>query len=124
MTGGLGRDRVYGGNGDDYVYINKPHIAAGELYDGGSGYDRIEIVTDLVESNRYIDISVLNIYGIESIESWYQMIRMTVAQITEFSRMDLNGLNVADGGVLDFTANPNVSVGLIVLSSQGKVRST
>jgi Ca2+-binding RTX toxin-like protein len=119
LIGGFGRDQIYGGDGDDYIYIDKSHIMAGEIYDGGAGYDRVELISDPMQSNEYIDIVGLKIDGVESIKSGYQVTQMTVAQVAGYSRIEIGGLKLADSGLLDLRSNPNVTIGRFVLSDQG-----
>lgn len=47
ITGGEGADVLYGGAGDDNFWVNAGNqVVAGEVYDGGEGFDTLFVVAD------------------------------------------------------------------------------
>jgi Ca2+-binding RTX toxin-like protein len=81
LWGGDGVNTLEGGAGDDYLGIDAFFaIAAGNIFDGGSGYDTLEPVEG-------VDISAATLISIEEIRISGGPVLMTVAQMNGVSAL-------------------------------------
>ena len=103
LIGGSGRDTISGGNGNDSFYIEAAgDVVAGELYDGGSGDDRISIV--FADTSGVVDFSTSTFTGIEGIDgqfsnAYIHQIRLSAAQLDPMNFVR-GWISLADGGTV------------------------
>lgn len=107
IIGYRGRDKVYAGSGSDEINIGidelfdaRNDIATGEIYDGGDGDDTLRVVGDL---GAVIDLSVIEISGIENLFSLFNFTKLSASQISSFSYISASVVEVANGGVIDLS---------------------
>jgi len=77
LTGGMGLDHINGGAGNDLLIINDGYdVVAGEVYDGGSGYDILYL------PNGLGDLSTVTLMGIEMLQgNGANTVYLTISQI-------------------------------------------
>jgi Ca2+-binding RTX toxin-like protein len=98
ISGDDGLDQVFGGDGDDVLEIKYASgVTAGEVYDGGSGFDRLRVETGSFQ----IDLTSANLVSIEGIEGWSALLSLT--QLAQFQRLELNNLRLATGGSISLS---------------------
>src|SRR4051812_20663807 len=86
IDGGAGLDRLHGGAGDDIFPVSDGDVVKGEIYDGGTGNDTIQV------GQTTADFSGATISGIEHfIASSDSVITMTAAQFLGFRRFETAG---------------------------------
>jgi trimeric autotransporter adhesin len=83
ITGGAGADEMRGGAGNDTFVFNTGDVAAGEIIDGGTGTDRISVVTSTDFS------AAQTITGIE-----YMVIEGTAAATFSGTQLDGSELQI------------------------------
>jgi Ca2+-binding RTX toxin-like protein len=89
LNGGDGVDQQFGGDGDDTFYVQLlADIVAGEVYDGGSGSDTLQIVQSTYQPTP-LDLTGVTLTGIEVLDasSYPSLIsvKLTMAQVQGFS---------------------------------------
>lgn len=69
LRGGAGRDEVHGGAGDDALYVLglASDVVAGELYDGGDGFDTLSIDAYQSPPGSVVDLTGVTLVGIEAL---------------------------------------------------------
>ena len=116
IVGGAGKDYLRGDAGDDFLSItSKADLAAGEVYDGGSGFDTLDISTSI----GVIDLSALDLRNLERLSSFRTAVQIGAQQISHFNSIDASTLQVIGGGVVDFTDVHNLGVTGLYLSDLG-----
>jgi len=114
IVGGLGIDRMYGDGGSDRFLIRRAsEVGAGELFDGGAGFDYIEI-----DSDGMVDLSTATLTSVEGIEEIRGGVRLAIEQLagltqlsgrfhlTNAGNLSLSGVNL--NGALTLAAGTNV----------------
>jgi len=133
LTGGVGDDQLFGGDGNDFLYGeagkdslkggagndwlspgHKSFMVAGEIYDGGEGYDTLSVSSQ----SGPLDISPLSLSGLENLRGLSATIRMSPTQASSFSRIEAYEIQISSGGRVDFT-NLDTKIDRIVLSNAG-----
>jgi Ca2+-binding RTX toxin-like protein len=112
LTGGTGIVTVNGGSGDDrFVILAQNHLGAGESYDGGAGFDTLDLQTGAAVNLSAVTIGAT----IEALQSG-GAVSLTAAQLGGFSfitttgAITLTGAGIADlAGTGVFTAAFNLS---------------
>lgn len=70
LFGGAGLDRLYGGDGDDTLDAGlSTDMVAGEVYDGGAGFDLLSLFDVFGEDTGTFDLTGVTISGIEHLYS-------------------------------------------------------
>ena len=110
LTGGTHRDSLYGGAGEDQFRIGEGDPVAGEIYDGGAGFDTISAY-----SPQVADLSTSTLASIEYIQGYD--VRVTVAQFLGLEMFNGWSAILADGGSLSL--NGLQINGKLVLSESG-----
>ncbi|OWJ56629.1 calcium-binding protein [Inquilinus limosus] len=131
LYGGVGRDRLYGGSGDDELHIGedlaldaRKGIVAGEVYDGGDGIDKLRVVqNDFPDSGvdlADIDLSIVNISNIESLTSHFHTTKLSTSQMSSFSEVLANEIEITNGGYVDLS-DMSIQFNWINLSNFGNI---
>lgn len=97
LTGGSGADFVSGGAGDDRMVITaQADIAAGETYDGGNGFDTLDL-----ETGAALNIAALTINAnVERLES-SGAVSLKAGQLNKFTSVQTGAITLTNGGVVD-----------------------
>jgi len=99
LEGDAGRDHLSGGGGDDLLLVLEwSHIAAGERYSGGAGWDLLWIDGGGNLSSTTIDADIEELYA--PLGVW-----LTGAQLDQFQLIDGSGIWITTGGVVDLSDN-------------------
>ena len=128
LTGGAGDDQLFGGNGNDFLYGeagknlkeggagndwlspgHKAFMVAGEVYDGGEGYDTLSVSAQIGP----VDLSSFSLSGLENLSGSSANIRISPTTASSFSRIEAYEIEISSGGRVDFT-NLDVQVTRIV----------
>ena len=82
LSGGDGTDQLYGGDGDDVLTIASFLSTTGEVYDGGAGYDRLDM------NGASLDLSQQTIINIEWLDAGpYNTVTATITQLSGFETL-------------------------------------
>ena len=69
LEGGVGVDTIIGGAGDDVIrYVNGQDGDIGEIVDGGTGNDRVQLVLDPGVTDLTFDLQTVDFTSIETVE--------------------------------------------------------
>ncbi|MFZ2872776.1 calcium-binding protein [Zavarzinia sp.] len=109
LVGGAGRDLVFGGAGTDTIYITPAtDLVDGESYDGGDGFDTL--VFDGLGRRDVLNLSTLPYTGFEKIVSYGGTLVASLAQLTALSAIEAYAVKLTDGGTLDFSRMPTLTL--------------
>jgi Ca2+-binding RTX toxin-like protein len=102
ITGGLGRDRLYGEGGKDtFVYRDQADIVAGEIVSGGDGLDSILIDSPNGDPQTF-DLSPLRIVGVEKLVGNGGNVVVTAGQLGALQYITaISELSVSTAGSID-----------------------
>jgi Ca2+-binding RTX toxin-like protein len=82
LNGGSGLDHLYGFGGDDTLVIGlASDVVAGEVYDGGSGTDTLDLNDSGGNNTAPFDITGVTLISIETLNSQARITRLTSAQL-------------------------------------------
>ena len=101
LWGGSGRDHVFGDAGNDSLIIRAPEeLAAGEIYDGGAGFDTLFIGYDYpgFPAVPVFDLTGTSLLRLEAIESIFET-TITSAQLASFTSIG-GTFRIANGGTV------------------------
>ena len=114
ITGGAGIDVVNGGGGNDRLVItDQADLAAGESYNGGNGFDTLDL-----ETAADIDLSAVTINAdVEALES-SGTVSLTALQLGRFSSVSTGAITLTGSGIADLTG-ATVTTGTFNLSDFG-----
>jgi Ca2+-binding RTX toxin-like protein len=102
LDGKAGRDTLRGGsNNDDLQIAAASDVVAGEIYDGGGGFDRLLLTFGTFEA--LVDLTGVTLTGLEELFSFAATVRMTAAQVDAFTAFDANDVAVTTGGAINLT---------------------
>jgi Ca2+-binding RTX toxin-like protein len=101
LTGGANNDTVNGGAGDDRMVISaQAEIVAGESYNGGSGFDTLDL-----ETVAAINIASLSINAnVERLESG-GTVSLTAAQLNAFNTVQTGAITLTTTGTVNFSGD-------------------
>lgn len=114
LLGGIGDDTFYGEAGDDRLLINAAaEVVATETYNGGVGYDVLDI-----ETNQTVDLSITTINAdVERLESG-GAVSLTVAQASNFKSMATGVVTLTNAGIANLTGD-DIGTNTFNLSAAG-----
>ncbi|MFE0757388.1 hypothetical protein ACFW16_25745 [Inquilinus sp. NPDC058860] len=115
LRGGAGRDYLSGGEGNDQFNEHQNDLMAGEVYDGGDGYDRIWVSGD---SFSLIDFSKIYLYNLEELVVEYGIAQISVENIISIDKIIANTIKIYNSGDLGFVSS-DVQADKIILSDFG-----
>jgi Ca2+-binding RTX toxin-like protein len=99
ITGGKGADIVNGGIGDDrFVIASQSEIAAGETYNGGFGFDRLDLETAAAINLGGVTIGA----DVERLES-NGAVSLGAAQLDHFTELATGAITLTTTGAIDLT---------------------
>jgi Ca2+-binding RTX toxin-like protein len=111
LTGGAGIDKVKGGSGGDTLRVVNLDVAAGDLYDGGSG-------TDTLDGSGSVNLTTSTLLSIENL-GFFVGLTMTAAQLDAITgTINTGAIALADGGAVDIS-DASVSTRTFFLSAAG-----
>lgn len=84
LSGGAGTDVLYGDEGDDRLLVGAGEMSAGETYDGGTGYDTLEL------GSGSFDLSGVTLVSMEAI-------KLSNAKLKLASNAQASMITAADG---------------------------
>jgi len=115
LGAGGGVDHVYAGDGDDTIQITYfGLVEAGEVFDGGAGFDRLSIEYGFFQ----VDFSGANLVSIEAIDG--RSARLTLAQLDQFQQIGLEVVELATGGSISLSG-VQVAASFFSLSDEATV---
>jgi Ca2+-binding RTX toxin-like protein len=121
LRGGEGVDRLYGGAGSDVFLIYGSDHVAGDIYDGGDGYDLLELTATDATLTRIVSIEEINArYGVTlAARDFGALAQVAAGSVT------INKAGVADmaGSRLE-TEVINLAVPGVVLKLEGAILPT
>ncbi|HEX8256150.1 MAG TPA: hypothetical protein VF589_00845 [Allosphingosinicella sp.] len=120
LRGGEGADRLYGGDGSDWFLVYGSDNVAGDIYDGGEGYDLILLAGDA---------TLTRIVSIEEIESNYG-VTLGARDFGALEEAEIASVTINKSGVADLAGTEletdviNLAVPGVVLKLEGAIIST
>jgi Ca2+-binding RTX toxin-like protein len=95
LRAGKGADTILAGNGNDTILVNFGEAVAGDSIDGGNGFDRLTV-------DSQMDLSAMTVTNMEELflTSRVHVIALSSAQLADF-----DAITAADGSAQDFAIN-------------------
>lgn len=109
IAGGRGLDKLYGSENNDTLQINAGDVVAGEIYDGGGGRDTISF------DSSSIDLTKVTLIDTEGLKAEQRSVKLSIANLDLFERIEAFDIYLTGGGVLDFSAKTYWSISAIHL---------
>jgi Ca2+-binding RTX toxin-like protein len=109
LDGGVGIDLLYGQDGNDILTPGTVSAVAGEVYDGGSGFDLLSL-NGFGAVDGDIDISAATIVGIEAIDGGeFSFSSLSTTQFMAASQLT-GRLALTDGGSVSLAGKTTLSI--------------
>jgi Ca2+-binding RTX toxin-like protein len=98
LIGGSGADVMFSGDGNDHLVITAAtEVVAGDWYDGGNGFDEIDIYT-----SAPVNLSATTISNVESLYAFGPVI-LTTGQLNGFSLLQTGTISLATSGAVNLS---------------------
>ncbi len=116
LFGGQGVDMISGGDGDDVFVISSiSEIVAGEIYDGGAGYDILRF--NPTPTFGTVDLTGVSLISIEEIRgALFIGLHLNISQFSGLQTLEANRLSLNNGGSISFAGMQFSSLSMVSLS--------